>query len=310
MCFFRENYKIMKNRLSSLLYVSIILLMCACGTQEVSGGNETEETATVENEDVMETVSEAKSTETISEAEIIEIVSEAENIENEDARVSIRIENPSWNYYTAESVVSGTKPYTLKLVEESTNEVIDTEEWRAEHELNYESKNAEGNRLALVENGGTLVNIYEDGTCIAGLDFADYIYAPDLVEEYKEFVDETVQDAKIVNGILYVSVFHYTYAEFAPSNAYIVAINLEDYSVIWKSQPLVCNSLNFEIVDDIIFCGYGFTAEPDYLYQLDRITGCVLDKTELKSKPDYIICVGDTLSVRTYNTDYVFEIVK
>ena len=300
----------MKNRLSSLLYVSIILLMCACGTQEVSGGNETEEAATVANEDVMETVSEAKSTETISEAEIIEIVSEAENIENEDAKVSIRIENPSWNYYTAESVVSGTKPYTLKLVEESANEIIDTEEWRAEHELNYDSKNAEGNRLALIENGGTLVNIYEDGTCIAGLDFADYIYAPDLVEEYKEFVDETVQDAKIVNGILYVSVFHYTYAEFAPSNAYIVAINLEDYSVIWKSQPLVCNSLNFEIVDDIIFCGYGFTAEPDYLYQLDRITGCVLDKTELKSKPDYIICVGDTLSVRTYNTDYVFEIVK
>ena len=282
----------MKNRLSSLLYVSIILLMCACGTQEVSGGNETEEAATVENEDVMETVS------------------EAETIETEDAKVSICIENPSWNYYTAESVVSGTKPYTLKLVEESANEIIDTEEWRAEHELNYDSKNAEGNRLALIENGGTLVNIYEDGTCIAGLDFADYIYAPDLVEEYKEFVDETVQDAKIVNGILYVSVFHYTYAEFAPSNAYIVAINLEDYSVIWKSQPLVCNSLNFEIVDDIIFCGYGFTAEPDYLYQLDRITGCVLDKTELKSKPDYIICVGDTLSVRTYNTDYVFEIVK
>ena len=292
MCFSRENYKIMKNRLSSLLYVSIILLMCACGTQEVSGGNETEEAETVENEDVMETVS------------------EAETIETEDAKVSIRIENPSWNYYTAESVVSGTKPYTLKLVEESANEIIDTEEWRAEHELNYDSKNAEGNRLALIENGGTLVNIYEDGTCIAGLDFADYIYAPDLVEEYKEFVDETVQDAKIVNGILYVSVFHYTYAEFAPSNAYIVAINLEDYSVIWKSQPLVCNSLNFEIVDDIIFCGYGFTAEPDYLYQLDRITGCVLDKTELKSKPDYIICVGDTLSVRTYNTDYVFEIVK
>ena len=26
---------------------------------------------------------------------------------------------------------------------------------------------------------------------------------------------------------------------------------------------------DFEIVDDIIFCGYGFTAEPDYLYQLD-----------------------------------------
>lgn len=295
----------MKKRLSSLLYVSIILLMCACGIQEVSSNNETEEEETVEIRDSMETVSE-------------------DTIENQmedgkwyvyekgsgETKASIRIENPSWDYYTAEEVVSGTKPYTLQLVEESANEIIDTEEWRAEHELNYDPKNAEGNRLVLVENSGTLINIFEDGTCIAGLDFADYMYAPDLVEADKEFVEETVHDAKIVNGILYVSVFHYTYAKSAPSNAYIVAINLEDYSIIWKSQPLVCNSLNFEIVDDIIFCGYGFTEEADYLYQLDRITGCILEKTELKSKPDYIICVGDTLSVRTYNTDYVFEILK
>ena len=47
----------------------------------------------------------------------------------------------------------------------------------------------------------TLINIFEDGTCIAGLDFADYMYAPDLVEADKEFVEETVHDAKIVNGI-------------------------------------------------------------------------------------------------------------
>lgn len=235
---------------------------------------------------------------------------EQENIETEEAPASIRVENPSWDYYTAESVVSGTKPYTLQLVEESANEIIDTEEWRAEHELYYDPKDVEGNRLALIESGGTLVNIFEDGTCIAGLDFTDYMYAPDLVEADKEYVDETVHDAKIVNGILYVSIFHYTYAASAPSNAYIVAISLEDYSVIWKSKPLVCNSLNFEIVDDIIFCGYGFTAEADYLYQLDCITGCVLDKTELKSKPDYIIHVDNTLYVRTYNTDYEFEILK
>lgn len=232
------------------------------------------------------------------------------DIETEEAKASIRVENPSWDGYTAESIMSGTKPYTLKLVEESANEIIDTEEWRAEHELYYDPKDAEGNRLALIENDGILVNIFEDGVCIAGLDFTDYMYAPGLVETDKDFVDERVHDAKIVNGILYVSIFHYTYAASAPSNAYIVAISLEDYSVIWKSKPLVCNSLNFEIVDDIIFCGYGFTAEPDYLYQLDRITGCVLEETELKSKPDYIIYVDNTLYVRTYNTDYVFEILR
>ncbi len=291
----------MKKRLLSVFTASIMLLMCACGNQEVLNNEEVKEQVEVVETEV---------TDGTTTVELESETSESEMQETEEAKAYIRIENPSWDYYTSESVVSGTKPYTLKLVEESANEIIDTEEWLAEHELNQESKNMEGKYRVLIENGGTLVNIFENATCIAELDFTDYMYAPDLVEADKEFVDETVYDAKIVNGVLYVSIFHYTYAKSAPSNAYIVAISLEDYSVIWKSQPLVCNSLNFEIVDDIIFCGYGFTAESDYLYQLDRITGCVLDKTELKSKPDYIIYVDDSLSVRTYDTDYVFEIVR
>lgn len=231
-----------------------------------------------------------------------------ESIETEEALASIRVENPSWEYYTAQSVQSGTKPYTLELIEESANEIIDTEEWFAENDLFFTSEDTDGTYHCIIENEGTLVNIFEGDTCIAGLDFTDYMYSPDYVEKDKDYVVETVHDAKIKDGILYVSIFHYTYAESAPSNAYITAISLDDYSVVWKSQPLVCNSLNFEIVDDVIFCGYGFTAEPDYLYQLDRITGCVLAEKELKSKPDYIIYKDGKLFVRTYNMDYVFEV--
>jgi len=233
-----------------------------------------------------------------------------ENIETE-ALASICVENPSWDYYIAESIQSGTKPYTVNLIEETANEIIDTEEWLAEHELYYDAeKEMDGKYHAVIENNGTLVNIFEHGTCIVGLDFTDYMYAPDLVEADKEFVDERVQEVKIVDDILYASVFHYTYAESAPSNAYIVAISLGDYSVIWKSQPLVCNSRNFEIVEDVIICGYGFTAEDDYLYQLDRITGSVLEKYKLNSKADYIIHADSRLYVRTYDTDYVMEITE
>ena len=107
-----------------------------------------------------------------------------------------------------------------------------------------------------------------------------------------------------------LSVSHLTYAESAPSNAYIMAISLDDYSVIWKSEPLVCNSYNFEIVDDIIFTGYGFTAEPDYLFQIDRLTGRVLEKYKINSRADYIIYKDDKLYVRTYDTDYIFEVTK
>lgn len=155
-----------------------------------------------------------------------------------------------------------------------------------------------------------IVCITKGGEVITELEFTEYMYAPDMVEADRDYVDERVRDAKIRNGILYVTISHLTYAESAPSNAYIMAISLEDYSVIWKSEPLVCNSYNFEIVDDIIFTGYGFTAEPDYLFQIDRLTGCVLEQYKINSRADYIIYKEDKLYVRTYNTDYVFEITK
>lgn len=302
----------MKKRIVCVFLFSTMLIMSACGKQvsETANNNiDVEETNVVSTETMEDEETEEQLAVNAVPKELMDS-EEYNDVETEEAPTSICIENPSWDYYIAESISSNTKPYTLKLVEESANEIIDTEDWLTEHEVNYDPKDEEGDIFVFFQSGDTLVNIFENNKCVAELDFSDYMYAPDLVEADKEFVDETIHDAKIVDGILYVSVFHYTYAASAPSNAYITAISLEDYSVIWKSQPLVCNSLNFEIVDDIIFCGYGFTAEPDYLYQLDRITGCVLDKTELKSKADYIIHADGKLYVRTYDTDYVFEVVR
>ena len=33
------------------------------------------------------------------------------------------------------------------------------------------------------------------------------------------------------------------------------------------------NSMNFVVKGDVILCGYGFTSEEDYLYQINRNTG-------------------------------------
>jgi len=246
-----------------------------------------------------------------------EYVEPTENTDNTDTAdntitepLFIRMKNPSWEYYTAESVVSGTKPYGIKLFEESANEIIDTDAWFERNDLQLIGNVEEEEYGCYIDYDGVIVCITKGGEVIAELEFTEFMYAPDLVEEDRDFVDERVRDAKIRNGVLYVSVSHLTYAESAPSNAYIMAISLEDYSVIWKSQPLVCNSYNFEIVDDIIFTGYGFTAEPDYLFQIDRLTGTVLETYKLKSKADYIIYKDDKLYVRTYDTDYVFEVSR
>ena len=62
------------------------------------------------------------------------------------------------------------------------------------------------------------------------------------------------------------------------------------------------------MVGDVILCGYGFTAEDDFLYQIDRKTGAVIGETDLASMMDYIVYQDGRLYVRTYHTDYVFEV--
>ncbi len=300
----------MAKRFFCMSVIIILMFLCACRKNETEtiGQEEaaSEPVSGTVSEPISGTVSEPISG-TVSEPESETIT---ETVETEEAKTSIHVENPSWDYYTSNNVQSGTRPYELKLLVQNTNEIIDTDAWFTRNNLTLQKDNTEEEYYGVVEGNGILVNIYKGDSWIAGLDFSDYMYSDDYVEEDVAYIEETVHDARIRDGILYVSTFHYTYAESAPSNAYITAINLDDYSVIWKSEPLVCNSLNFEIVDDVIFCGYGFTSEPDYLYQIDRITGCILAKQELKSKPDYIIYKDGKLYVRTYNTDYVFEVEK
>jgi len=57
--------------------------------------------------------------------------------------------------------------------------------------------------------------------------------------------------------------------------------------------------------------GYGFTREPDLLYQLSRHTGEVLAKTPLKSGPERLALdeLG-VLHVRTYDRDVGFQLSR
>ncbi len=240
--------------------------------------------------------------------EYVEDIAITEDVKTEPE--FIRMENPSWKYYIAQEVPSETKPFMLKVVEETANEIIDTEEWFTDNDLQLIGNSDEEEYGCYVDYDDIIIVITRNGTAITELEFTEYLYAPDMNEEYRDYVDERILDAKVRDGILYVAISHPTYSAFAPSNAYMMAISLEDYSVIWKSEPLVCNSYNFEVVDDVIFCGYGFTEEDDYLYQVDRLTGAVLDKYKLMSKPDYIIYKDGKLYIRTYNTNYVMEVSR
>jgi hypothetical protein len=91
-------------------------------------------------------------------------------------------------------------------------------------------------------------------------------------------------------------------------NGYLTAIDTKTNQIIWRSKPLVCNARNFEIINEVIICGYGFTAEPDFLYLINKNSGKILQQITLKTAPDYIIRKENKLYVRTYDTDYIFGI--
>ena len=46
------------------------------------------------------------------------------------------------------------------------------------------------------------------------------------------------------------------------------------------------------------------------LYQIDRDTGRILEQIPVNSQADYIIRKDDQLFVRTYDTNYVFQITQ
>lgn len=141
------------------------------------------------------------------------------------------------------------------------------------------------------------------------LDFGNYVLSPEYVKADLQFIEQRITWAAIEDSVLYIAHSHSTYAASSKNmNAYITAINLKDYSLIWRSKPLVNNCSNFEICGDMIVCGYGFTAEPDFLYALDKQSGAILQTLPLKSGPSYIIKKNDMIFVRTYNTDYVFKL--
>lgn len=246
------------------------------------------------------------------------------------------------------SNIQSQAPIDLKLISSSANEITDTKLWFVENQLSlptYEVPNPfqqefgnvpeaiptkyKNNILikAIKSERTNLVFLiygmdFNDGRYLFafntktneieyGYDFSNYIEAPEYDRADREFIAQNIIWVRQIGKILYISHGHNTYAKSSfGMNAYITAIDTETNQIIWRSQPLVANSNNFIIKDNVIISGYGFTAEPDYIYLLSLNTGEVLQQIPVKSAPEYLILKDNKLYVRTYNTDYVYQIDK
>jgi hypothetical protein len=143
----------------------------------------------------------------------------------------------------------------------------------------------------------------EAGDALGAFDFSAYAHVPgDGGHGQQDIAWAHAQD-----GVLLVSTRHMGYAsESGGLNAFITAIELGSGQLLWRSEPLVSNSHDFLVLDGWIFTGYGFTAEPDFLFVLDMKTGEVVEKTKVKSGPEVILEKGGRIFVRTYDRDYEF----
>lgn len=137
------------------------------------------------------------------------------------------------------------------------------------------------------------------------LDFVNFMRSPN-----GSWLEE-ITWARQIGRVLYVEHTHLTYASATRGrNAYITAIDLDARKILWRSRALVANARTFVVTGDLLVSGYGFTAEDDFLYVLDRRTGKVLDRLPVPSAPEVIKLRRDRLHVRTYDRDIVARIVR
>ncbi len=192
-----------------------------------------------------------------------------------------------------------TQPYALKILSETNNNVTMADEWyNASEDIDLpmigENWDCFYDENYTYQWDDGKLSIFDGENCLYILE-----YPTD-----KWYVNGN--NARLENGIFYGASVMNGYAQ--PDTCFMFAYDLENEKLLWRSADQTYNSMNFLVEGDVIFCGYGFTAEDDYLYQLDKNTGEVIDRLPLKKMPDLMVEKGGKLYVHTYSYDYVIEV--
>lgn len=231
-----------------------------------------------------------------------------------------KLTNPALEeYFAADDHVA--YPVKFKTIVQEANGIIDDEDWFYNNDLNGLREAGDGYYdYRVVDNydkyTGSGYELWADNRYTGETDFildlSEFHEYPGLPEEYADSywkVEFRFAYYDVETGYLFISMSHPTYADSMPYNAYIIAVNPFDGTVVWKSRPLSSNADNFAIADDIIYCGYGFTDEDDFIYQVNKYTGEIINTIPVKTGPDYFYVRDGHLFVRTYNTNYEFAFI-
>jgi hypothetical protein len=117
-----------------------------------------------------------------------------------------------------------------------------------------------------------------------------------------------VNEALLRDGVLYLCDGGGSYAAMAGGmKSYVTALAYPSGEIMWRSQPLVCSSALIPWRGYLI-TGYGFTAEPDFLYAIRASDGSVAGRVAISTAPIEISLDGNDLKVTAYRTRYVFTL--
>lgn len=275
----------MKKLLTFMIVWTCLLTLAGCGKKDMD--------YTMQNESsVAESVRE-----TGEESVLIqnEDAGEGENAAPETKYITIDLSGVGEIHPKGDAV----SPLTLKIVSEEENGIDFANEW-------YESK-----QLSLPMVGKEWNNFYDDEY--------QYIWSGDALYIYENisgnclYVLEYPTDKWYINGnnaCLLDDIFYgisVTNGYAQPDSCFMFAYDLENNKLLWRSGDQTCNTMNFIVKKDVIICGYGFTSEKDYLYQLNLHTGEVIASLELKKQPDLLVPQDNMLYVHTYSYNYRIE---
>ena len=275
----------MKKLLTFMIVSTRLLTLAGCGKKDMD--------YTMQNESsVAESVRE-----TGEESVLIqnEDAGEGENAAPETKYITIDLSGVGEIHPKGDAV----SPLTLKIVSEEENGIDFANEW-------YESK-----QLSLPMVGKEWNNFYDDEY--------QYIWSGDALYIYENisgnclYVLEYPTDKWYINGnnaCLLDDIFYgisVTNGYAQPDSCFMFAYDLENNKLLWRSGDQTCNTMNFIVKKDVIICGYGFTSEKDYLYQLNLHTGEVIASLELKKQPDLLVPQDNMLYVHTYSYNYTIE---
>lgn len=227
-------------------------------------------------------------------------------------------ENPSWKHFSVNSTPDELHS-TIEFVKKESYKNKFLDDWEIEHGFINQSLPYTDEDLWVFTPMDEVDYFYDFQTLEVANDNTGEVYrfylnyvmnGPDDENgEYnKGHMNQYVQYAVKRGNVLYVECKYNGYSNSNPNSSYIVAINMDTGKLIWRSDPLVANANNFVITDSSLICGYGFTDEKDYLYELDLQTGETVQKIKLDKAPDEFILVGAKLYVFAYDVAYEFDI--